>query len=244
MARYLTPSKIVLLSLIYLYTDSLVPTAAAIPILSFIVSHLIPLDTVSSSYDLSTVSKSQSFIISIEDFQRVCASQASGIPGRTIWDLLLKRLWDIDSFDALHVFFDQLTTLLVRTREEQQRDDEQGIVIPKNNRILLSRVSPLGTFVRRAHLELVKNPFNESVNLWKNFISYRQSTWTLWKKRNPLASRESFDVNLGGNIVQDRLADAVYGRDLNQGMQATSIVSTDDLERLLEFQVDEMQSMT
>lgn len=243
MARYLTPSKIGLLSLISLYTDSLVPSSAVIPILSFIVSHLIPVESPSSSYSSSSLSRPRNFIISIADFQEACSVYPSAIPGRNIWDLLLKRLWEINSFDALHVFFDHLSILLAKTREEQRSDAEQGIVNPPDNRILLSRTSPLGTFIRRAQLEFVRIQFHDAVTLWKSFISYRQPTWATWRKRNPLAGRESFDVNLDGDVMHDRLTNAIYGQDLTKDAQIAGDVSTDDLERLLEFQVDEMQSM-
>lgn len=240
MARYLTPPKIGLLCLISLYTDSLVPTSAVIPILSFIVSHLIPVETPSSSYSSTSLSRPRSFIISIADFQDACSVFPSVIPGRTVWDLLLKRLWNINSFDALHVFFDHLNTLLVKTREEQQRDAEQGIVSSPDRVIPLSRTSPLGTFIRRAQLEFVRIQFHDAVALWKSYISYRQPTWAAWRKRNPLGGRESFDVNLDGEITLNKLTNAAYGQDLSKDTQE---VSTDDLERLLEFQVDEMQSM-
>lgn len=241
MARYLTPSKISLLCLISLYTDCLVPTSAVIPILSFIVSHLIPLETPNSSHNSSSLSP-RSFIITIADIQKACSNFPSGVPGRSLWDLLLKRLWEINSFDALHVFFDRLNALLVKTREEQQKDAEQGMVSFPSNRILLSRTSPLGTFIRRAQLEFLRIQFHDAVSLWKSFIGYRQPTWATWRKRNPLAGRESFDVNLDGDVLHERLTNAVYGRDPGRAAPMEGEVSTDDLERLLEFQVDEMQS--
>ncbi len=240
MSRYLTPSKLGLLALISLYTASVVPTASTIPILSFIVSHLLPLNSPSTPDGSKPVDRK--FIISIIDFQNATITHASGIPGRTVWDLLLKRLWEINSFDALHVFFDNLSSLLVKTREEQQKDAENGTP-PAVDRMLLSRTSPLGTFVRRAQLEFIRLQLNDTMVLWKSFITYREPTLPMWKKRNAAACKTSFDVNLRGSGLgwEDGLTEVVYG-DLQESRVQEGSVSTDDVEKLLEFQVDEMQS--
>lgn len=240
MSRYLTPSKIGLLALISLYTDSVVATASTIPILSFIVSHILPLNA--SSAQIGATQVDRNVIISVDDFQNATITHASGIPGRTVWDLLLKRLWEINSFDALHMFFDNLSSLVVKTREEQQKDAENGGT-PVIDRMLLSRTSPLGVFVRRAQLEFTRLQFHDTMILWKSYIAYREPTLPMWKKRNAAASKTSFDANLHGNGLgwQDGLTEVLYG-DLQEGGGQDGSVSTDDVERLLEFQVDGMQS--
>jgi anaphase-promoting complex subunit 5 len=92
--------------------------------------------------------------------------------------------------------FDNLSSLLVKTREEQQKDAENGT--PAVDRMLLSRTSPLGTFVRRAQLEFIRLQLNDTMVLWKSFITYREPTLPMWKKRNAAACKTSFDVNLRG----------------------------------------------
>ena len=235
MARYLTPSKIGLLALISLYSESVVPTACSIPILSFVVDFLLPVQG-------GTGSQSHS----VQDFQNVTIAHASAIPGRTIWDLFLQKLWLIDSLDELHVFFDRLSELLVKSQEQRQQDAENGIPPPSPEKLLLSRTSPLGTFVRRAQLEFVRIQFHDSVDLWKEFVVFKQSTLPLWRKRNPNISNLSFDINLHGAGFEP-----IYGiLNIPYGDIATldppvknETVSTDDVERLLEFQVEEMQSV-
>lgn len=242
MSRYLTPSKVGLLALLSLYTDSAVATASTIPILSFIVSHILPLNAFSAQTGSRQIDRN--VIISIADFQNATITHASGIPGRTVWDLLLKRLWEINSFDALHMFFDNLSSLLVKSREEQQKDAENGVT-PIIDRMLLSRTSPLGVFVRRAQLEFTRLQFHDTMILWKSYIAYREPTLPMWKKRNAAAGKTSFDVNLHGNGLswQDDLTEVMYG-DIQEGGGQEGSVSTDDVERLLEFQVDGMQSMS
>ena len=239
MARYLTPSRVSLLSLVAIYTESRVPTAATIPILSFVIDQLIPLDQPSN---LRVSAGNRSFLLSIEDLQRVTITQASAIPGRTVWDLLLKALWEINSFDTLDAFLTEMSGLLAKTPEEKQRDAELGI--PPEGRMIISRTSPLGTFIRRAQLEYTRLQFHDAVALWESFVAYREPTLSMWKKRNPMAGATTFDVNIEsvGLTWDDPLTTIAYAGLLEADASVRGVVSTEDVERLLEFQVEEMQS--
>ncbi|MCJ1245829.1 anaphase promoting complex subunit 5 [Trapelia coarctata] len=233
MSRYLTPAKIGLLSVVSLYADSVVPTAATIPVLSFIMSYLLPPKGLTSRAEFSDAGDTTA--IPIEDFQRATIKHASGIPGRTLWDLLLKKLWEINSFDAMHVFFDSLSLLLPKPQEEQQREsDYQGL-----RRMQFSRTSPFGTFIRRAQLEFARLQLHDGITLWKNFVTYRSTTLSMWRRRNPGIGKLSFDTNLtDGQLGKNELLFAILYGDLDDGDHAEVTVSTDDLEKLLEFQRD------
>ena len=241
MSRYLTSSKIGLLALISLYCDSVIPSNATIPVLSFLVSYLLPVSAV--AFAKEPLTRDRNFVISIEDFQKATIVLVSGIPGRTLWDLLLKKFWEVNSLDALNLFFDSLSILLEKTREEQQKDAEDGIV-PEPNRISLSRVSPLGAFVRKAQLEFTRLQIHDSITLWKSFVKYREPTLPLWRKRNPTAGKNTFDVNLEDYQLGlgDQLTKLAYG-DLDDSDRKEAVSSTDDVEKLLEYQVDQMQSI-
>lgn len=241
MSRYLTPSKISLLALISLYADSVIPATATIPILSFIVSHLLPVEFLTSRDD--TDLSGRNFVITIECFQKATIILPSGIPGRTVWDLLLKRLWEIDSFDALHVFFDALSSLLETKRNEYPLDVLESRMA-NSKRMLLSRGSPLGVFVRRSQLEFTRLQFHDGITLWKSFILYRDPTLALWKKRNPTAGKTSFDTNLRviDSDFDERLRETIYGGSL-ENPRGHASVSSDDVEKLLEYQISRMQSM-
>ena len=233
MSRYLTPSKVGLLALVSIYVEDVVPTAATIPILSFILSNLLPINTA------NPVSSGRKPALRIEDFENAVSSHASSIPGRTIWDLLLKRFWEINSFDALHLFFDSLKTLLARTREEETHAAEDG-TLHDGPQIRLSWTSPLGAFVRRAQLEFVRLQLDDSIALWKSFIVYRDPTLPSWRRRNPNASRLSFDAQLG-DCANLQINELLYGDNAEVVLRDVS-ASTDDMESLLEFQIEQMQS--
>lgn len=256
MARYLTPAKIGLLALIELYTDSVVPTASTTTILSFVISHLLPSSLPKPQNDLPGSEPSESprsFIIAIKEFEKLLSvhPSASGLPGRTLWDLFLTKLWDIDSLDALHVFFERRIYLLAKTREAIKEDTEMGIPPPSPDMILLSRTSPFGTFVRRTQLEFTRLKFHDALNLWKSFIAYRQVTLPQWRKRRSDAGTWSFDVVLHkGDVTEEwtdetlgNFASVAYGNLLDHPDDAEGLVSTDDVEKLLEFQIGQMQSM-
>ena len=237
MARYLTPPKIAILALITLYSDSRVPTSSTISILSFIVAQLIPLDPAATTDD--PADSTPPTLLTIDDLQKATITHPSVIPGRTLWDLLLKTLWDFNSFDALDVFFTNLSTHLVKTRhQDHNHDEDQGAVPPLDGRTLISRTSPLGTFIRRAQLEFTRLQFHDAVALWKSFVTYRDPTLPTWKKRNPSAGSTAFDTNIKG--WHDPLTTVVY-RDLPD-LRSEGAVSTDDVEKLLEWQVEQMQS--
>ena len=241
MSRYLTPSKIGIIALISLYADSVVPSPATVPILSFLVSHLLPVGSSISDDDL--VMPSRNFVIAIDHFQKATITHASGIPGRTIWDLLLKKFWEINSFDSLHFFFDNLSLLFVKSREELQTTGGNG-KSADSKRIILSRGSPFGAFVRRAQLEFTRLQFHDVIILWKSFITYRAPTLALWERRNPAAGKLSLDLNLLEDPynLDDRLTNLLYSDVMNETCKEAD-VSSDDMEKLLEYQVDQLQSM-
>jgi anaphase-promoting complex subunit 5 len=257
MARYLNPAKIGLLALVELYVEGAVPSDAILPVLSFVTSHLVDHSSPNTSADQSErwskAEKTVSLVISIKEFEKLLGSYPflMGMPGRRLWDQFLGKLWDINSLDALHKFFDNLSGLLAKTKEERQRLAELGQPVEEEEGIRLSANSPFGAFVRRSRLEYQRLRFHDCTELWKHFVRYRQPTAPYLKRKIPGFGRLSFDnVLLVGEqedwdlkSVMD-LASVAYG-DMLTGDQSGSLpVSTDDIESLLEFQIEQMQSQS
>lgn len=236
MSRYLTPFRISLLALITAYSDGLVSSSSSISVLAFVVSHLLPVH--SKSKDRDGGSEPDDFTMSIERLQKATIIHASVIPGRTLWDLLVKNLWAITSLDALHTFFDDLPSLLEKPTEQGLSQGDLDSQRPK--RMLLSRNSPLGAFVRRAQLEFTRLQFHDGISLWKDLIVFRRPTLALWKRRNPGVRSNSFDTNLQEDFIDDKLAGLVYGQ-LSYNASETVQTSTEDMERLLDYQISRMQ---
>ena len=243
MARYLTPAKIGLLALIELYTEEAVPSDAILPVLSFITSHLIDRVSTTDSLDGSTrwrkAEQMVSLVITIKDFEKLLGSYPflMGMPGRKLWDQFLGKLWGINSLDALHVFIENLSNMVSKSR-----DSEPGIK--------LSRNSLFGFFIRKAQVELGRLRWHDTTELWKDFVRYRQPTAHYLRRKIPGFGRLSFDHVLmtgeqGGwdPTSTSTLASVAYGDMLAGDQTGTLPVSTDDIERLLEFQIEQMQGM-
>jgi anaphase-promoting complex subunit 5 len=250
MTRFLTPTKIGLLALIELYTDAIVPTSSTIPILSFILGQLIPA-TIKSPTKEPAPSRILPFILDLKSFEIVLAVHpaASGLPGRSLWDHFLKKLWEVDSLDALHVFFAQRTNLLVKTRDDIRKDGELGIPPPSDDMILLSRTSPFGAFVRRSKVEFERLRFSDALSLWTAFSRWREESRKYWTRRNGGLGRWAGDKALAegeedwGTDATEMLELVTYGT-FSMEDEFVGSVSTDDVEKLLEFQVEQMQSMS
>lgn len=233
MTRYLTPSKIGLVVLVVLYCDSSVPNGSLIPVLSFVLSHLIPPST-SEPSNTKTHPNSAKGAITVEDFEAATRPHQSIRPGRSLFDLFINGLWSIDSLHALHEFFGRLDEYLVSPQRSQH--DEPS------SRILLSRTSPLGIFFRRVSLEFTRLQFNDAAKLWTGFAKFRAPTEAAWRKRNPVARGPSFDLAIAQFDVHqpNRLALAAYSAIDANALDDTA-PSSDDVERLLEFDLGKLQ---
>ena len=229
MPRYLTPSKIGLLALISVYVEGHVGNKAIVPVLSFLIGHLLPPDI--------RKTETAEVILTIGDFQSALGKLPSDFPGRTVWDLFLKKIWDFDCLDSLHSFFDKLHLLLGKTREELLQERDNGQVQSKQE-IRLSRTSPLGVFIRRTQVEFTRVQMEDSVILWKSLLHFRESTRAIVRKRNPSISKTGFDINLPGDGT---VHDLLYG-DLSDGQFKATDTSVHDVETLLEFQLEKIQS--
>lgn len=229
--RYLTAQKINLLVLLRLYCSSTLPSSATIPILSFILSSTLPSTSLSARAQQSPASHNPSF--SIDSFEDVLQGHASNMPGRTLLDLFLKSIWEMNSFDALHSLFDNLGELLMTPPPSQEGDEQE--------RIYLSKTSPLGVFVRRARLEFDRLQFEDTIALWTSFVKYRAPT-AQWTKRLAGLAAVGVDAVVAEMGIQegDGVYEIAYG-DLNEPDNGTQGVSLDDLDRILEFQLDRLQ---
>lgn len=239
MARYLTPWRISLLCLITIYTDGVVPNSSAIHVLSFLTAGLFPLDPDDKQWE-------KHYLPGIDGLEEVLSHHESSIPGRTLWDLFLKKIWSLDSLDALEEFMnDVLPSLLSKTREQLIQDRDNGLDPEEPEEgMRLSRSSPLGSFVRRACLEYTRLQFHDSVKLWTGFVRYRLPTYHMWARKNPMDEQSPVDINLSMNGLDTTsyLSQVVYGN-FEQDAQEDTTVSVKDAERLVEFQVGELQSM-
>lgn len=229
-ARYLTAQKISLIVLLRLYCSSTLPSSATIPILSFILSTTLPSSSSSVRFLRSSAASNPSF--SIDAFEDVLQGHASNMPGRTLLDLFLRNMWEMNSFDALHVLFDNLGELLMTPSNNEGEGQE---------RVYISKTSPLGIFVRRTRLEFDRLQFEDTIALWSSFVRYRAPT-AQWTKRLAGLAASGVDAVIAEMGMQegDDIYEIAYG-DLHEPDHGTQGVSQDDLDRILNFQLDRLQ---
>lgn len=236
MGRFLTPSKIALLVLAQVYVKGSIPLSGTVKVLNVLISRIL-FDANDSGEFLR-----QQDGESILDLERALAGQQSVMPGRTVWDLFLKSLWTIDCADALEWFVSEMPSLLAKTREEMLKERDEGVPPEPTGKIV--RTSPLGAFIRRCALEYLRLQFQDSAGLWMDFVAYRMPTKGAFTRKNPHALRNAFDVNLAdiGVDVSHPLAAIMFRPLLDRVEEQGKVSSTYDSERLMEFQVSEMQS--
>jgi anaphase-promoting complex subunit 5 len=244
--RYLNPSKTCLLALIELYCEGVIGGDATLPVLEFITSHILS-DTDFQPDDLSDrADKILDIVSSIKVFEHALRPLDAGI-GLSVWDIFLQRIWAIDSLHVLHTFLNARSATLAPTREELRRGVPDRLEEEEAIKIRLSPGSPFAAFVSKASFEYTRLRFQEMCTLWKQFIIYRQPTAAYMRRKSRSFNRLSFDSVLLSNEPDwggentTRVAEVVY-QDMVTGLGKSSTpVTMDDLERLLDFQIDQMQ---
>ncbi|ETN43363.1 uncharacterized protein HMPREF1541_02522 [Cyphellophora europaea CBS 101466] len=238
MARFLTPSKIGLLVLALIYAQDEVPTSESVAVLTFIITYVSPNGRpphaqAGAGYDPA---------LPISAFEKALSTLASVMPGRSVYDAFLKRMWSIDCSHALESLMEGLPYMLRKSREQIIRDREMGIP-PEQQTAQIMRTSPLGAFIRRCHLEYTRLQFQDATELWQQFIAYRAPTQQQFERKNPPIRRNLLDSNLSelGVDSSHPLVRIMYGDQLGSEDRPQAY-SAHDVEKLLEFQVCEMQS--
>jgi len=222
------------------YANHRWPNPAIVPLLEFVLKHL------NRAKDTST------FVITVKSLIEVTVCHESTVVGRTILDLLVIDLWKINCLDVLTSFFLELDTYLQRSYIARPRND-------LSRRRAITYASQLGKFLRRARHEFGKLQFHEINALWYAFLRFREPTFQLWKLRPQYAGIID-DIHLTATsmdckVVRDlymapsggtgcKLFVSALGGRVRLLTAGLDWVSTDQIERLLEFQVEAMQSMS
>jgi len=177
MPRFLTPTKICLLILVDLYASDEIPAVARLDVLSLIASHVNP----PSEYDTASLDhRSKVSSSDITYFSETLSPRPSGIPGRTLNDVLLRRVWELPTLDSLHELFKEVTQHIAPSNSET----------PEAAAARVSRASPLGQFIRRCNVEFTRLQFSDSQALWTALSAYRAPSYQPWASRNPEAARQ------------------------------------------------------
>jgi anaphase-promoting complex subunit 5 len=241
MSRYLTPAKISLLLVTLFHAEDVIPTKESIAVFAFLLSNIVPASKPATELEPSI---DLDHALPISSFEAALAPLASARPGRTLYDLLVKRLWALDCSHALDHFITSLPNLLSKSREQILHERETGEELDQPfGRIL--RTSPLGAFIRRCHLEYTRLQFQDAITLWQDFVSYRMPTRPAFEKKNRADGTDSLDSNFKDLSLDlsHPLAQIMYGRLAEDEEKHHGAYSMYDVEKLMEFQVSELQRL-
>lgn len=218
MPRYLTPAKLCLLLLIDLYTSDEIPASSKLDVLAFIASQINP------PSDHDNAGLEERFALASADisvFASKLSKYQSGIPGRSLHDALLNRIWKLEDLDSLHGLFQQLGELVT------PQHSEEGQEVPAK----VSRSSPLGQFLRRSCVEFTRLQFSDSQALWTAFSNYRRSSYETWSSRNP------------HDASQLQLSQLVWSHPPSNQSTRTAHTSIEDTSTLLSYSIYQLQKL-
>lgn len=102
MLRYLSPAKICLVILIELYRTNEVKSTDSITLLSFISTHTLRR---SSDILISDGPAQPDSIRTLAEFQSLLSPLTSSFPGRSLYDVFLRKLWNLQSLESLEQLF-------------------------------------------------------------------------------------------------------------------------------------------
>ena len=210
-----------------MYCDGYMAPDATMPVLSFIADQLLPESVCGQKRRLSTDRPS---LLALEDFSRLLdplITRPLPKESKNLWQAFVTISWRIDNLDMLFDFF-QSMSLLFEERKSHASPEEAGVP-----HVVLKKASLLGAFVRRAMLEFERLIFHDAVALWQDYERFRAPAHPKGLYERPFAD---LDPSPSSTVSQ------ILHRGVEVDKTSASQASSGDVERLLIFQVEQMQS--
>lgn len=235
MSRYLTAGKLGLLMVVAIYCDGWAPKDGTIPVLSFITSRLAP---ELAEADKSGINSKSNGSLTLEDFKNTLKPFQKYPNAANLWEVFVIEAWRTRDLDELFEFFRKLPELFSHRKPP---------IIPLSDapvqQVCLLKTSMIGTFVRRAVLEFDRLSFQETVSLWQSYEAFRKPTTV----SNPNLSQISDDSELSWdfqkvNFDSEGRISALLNRNRDDSLTDCLNTSSSDVEKLLKFQIDKIQS--
>lgn len=224
MPRYLTPSRICLLTLIDLYLSGHTAFSSRLSVLAFVAQHIVTPQAQDDSTGEEPANLAERDVLA---FCEQLTQWPSDTPGRSVHDLFVQQLWTLNGLDSLHLLFDRLKNLLAPATPG-----------PESMKRRISRASPIGQFVRRCSVEFVRLQFSDMQALWHAVAAYRAPTHKQWSQRNPEAARRAADNTTSslGSYSLDEFGSANID-------QTRAYASSEDVENLVTLSISQLQKL-
>lgn len=220
MPRFLTATKLALLLLIETYAIADLSPTARHALLDFLAARIV----IRSDFDSSSLDErfSLSTAKDISTFADVLSKLPANVPGRSVYDLFLLKVWALDGLDALFEFMSRVSERVGSPAAMTPND--QDAPLPK-----ISRASPFGQFIRRSNVEFTRLQFGDTQALWSSFSDFRSSSHSTWAARNPDAAQRL------------QASESAWSSPAPSSVPAQT--STEDTSLLLSFSIHHLQKL-
>ncbi|KAK9322084.1 anaphase-promoting complex subunit 5-domain-containing protein, partial [Lipomyces orientalis] len=148
--KFLAPAKVALISLIHVYCSHEIQSRSRISLLKVLLQWIDGKDTCLSLFGLSDFKAQLSDILCVD--------------GSNAYDKLLLKLSYISSMDDLCSLINEI-------------DSDFFKVSSDSGNIAISSTSVVGHFLRRCYVEFKAMEFDERIDLWKAFATFRYNTY-------------------------------------------------------------------
>lgn len=219
MPRFLTPSRICLLVLIELYLSGEVATSSRLKLLNCIADN-IETSTAQGDEGLSSLPWSEMLA-----FEAILSPLQSVMPGRSLFDLFLQKVWSLTSLDSIYSLFERLAILIQSSATESQ---------PSTTRV--SRASPLGQCIRRCSVDFTRLPFEDSHALWHALVLYRAPSLSAWAAKHGESQRM-----WEGEASEEN--DLVPPLPQVENDVRPALICSEDTEGLIAFSIEKLQKL-
>ncbi|KAL9055874.1 MAG: hypothetical protein Q9162_003300 [Coniocarpon cinnabarinum] len=229
MSHYLTPNKVCLLVLVTLYCEGHVPASATVPVLSFIISQQLPLDSSKTRARIPGLDRQSQRPDGLQPLKAVLEKLPCVRSDASLWEQYLITLQQVAHVDTLYDFFQSSRSLFAaRTSPNPPAS------------IVITQTSLVGAFVRRSQLEFEKLNFQDVASLWQSYARFVSPFATL-QICNDQDELQATDAACGCRIsaVMQKVGD--LGPSNQQDELDKVQISSHDAERILDAQHRRMQ---
>lgn len=149
----------------------------------------------------------------------------SNMPGRRVFDYIMKTLWSLYSFDDFDNYMKLICARMIRGYHKEGCDK-----CP----LQISKTSVLGRFIRQCYIDYLNLKFTEAESLWRATLRYRADSLEDWRRRFPHAGELNVDDSVFALVKSAEVQSAIFS-------QLPAGLSKADIDGLCEWQISRMQ---
>lgn len=214
--------------LVDIYCRELVPPDGQLAVLTFVSAHLLPRTNPEPGKGAPrAVDRAAT---SLDAFRGLLQPIRDASGQASLWDHFVRDIGTISDLDKWHDYLEDLARLF--TPDEAAEDGANGSAI--------AAPSLFGVAIRQAHLDFKKLDFHGVASKWQEFNRYvSDATSPSQETADDADMREELDRMraMSGGVIE-----SIIEADAPSGIEQDAMGKAYDMERLLVFQISQMQS--